>query len=168
MGRNKVSSAEKKRKGNPGKRDIPDEIGVDSPPLRCPSGLSKAEKKYWRIWSASLTEVGKLTILSLPSFLDLIKMKARLDQINDLIKGSDEKCETCGKQNNRSLLQESKFVDSSGQEHSTFKESAYSKLSRDLIVAVHRLEKAWGLTADSMAGLFKKKPKKSEEEKFLG
>lgn len=94
-------------------------------------------------------------------------MKVRLDQINDLIQGNDEKCGTCGKTNNRSLLQESKFVDSAGQEHTTYKESAYSKLSRDLTVVVQRLEKAWCLTGDSMDGIFKRKPKKSEEEKFL-
>ena len=167
MGRNKISGNIKNLRGNPGKRNEPDEIEVDSPSLRCPSKLSKQEKKYWKRWAHPLIEAGKLTVLTIPSFISLIKMTVRLDQINEFISGNDEKCETCGRQNNRSLLQENRFVDSSGQEHSTFKESAYSKLSRDLTKEVHRLEKAWGLTADSAAGVFKPKPKKSKEEEFL-
>ena len=152
---------------SPGKRDIPDEHEVDSPSLRCPPGLSKEEKRYWRIWASSLIDAGRLTVLTVPSFLDLIRMKVRLDLVNQLIQGNTEKCDTCGKQNNRALLQENKFVDGAGVEHSSYRESAYSKLSRDLTTAVHRLEKVWGLTPDSSAGLFKKKKKKSAEESFL-
>jgi len=157
MGRNRISSEDKARRGNPGKRPLPAEHEVPIASLRCPPGLSKLEKKYWKIWAPPLSEIGKLTVMTVPSFLVLLKMKSRLEEVNRFL---DE--------NNRSLLQETKFVDQSGQEHSSFRESAYSKLSRDLTVAVYRLEKSWGLTADSMAGLFKAKPKQSAEEAFLG
>lgn len=103
-----------------------------------------------------MIQVGKLTTMSLPSFLDLIRMKVRLDEVNQFI----SEC-------NQSLIEESKWVDSSGQEHCKFKESTYAKMSRDLTKQVHQLMKSWGLTADSAAGLFKPKPKKTKEEQFL-
>lgn len=167
MGRNRLTTEQKQLRGNPGKREIEPETEIDVP-IRCPMGLSKGEKKYWYMWSPALVEAGRLTMLTIPSFLDLIKMKVRLDLVNEFIEGNTEKCEMCGKQNNRSLLQETKFVDGAGVEHSSFRESAYSKLSRDLTLSVYRLEKAWGLTADSAAGIFTKKKKKSPEEEFLG
>jgi hypothetical protein len=166
LGRNKISEDQKKLTGNPGKREEPPEHEVESPSLRCPPGLSKIEKRYWRTWAPDLIEIGKLTVLTVPSFVTLIRMKARLDQVNAFISGSDEKCAACGKQNNRSLLQEIVFVDGAGVEHISLKESAYSKLSRDLTVSVCRLEKSWGLTADSMAGNFRKK-KTDPAEDFL-
>ena len=151
MGRNRIPSDTKRLMGNPGKRKIPDEYEVHLVSTRIPSGLSKYEKKYWKIWAPSLIRIGKLTELTIPSFLRLIKLKGRLEEVDNYIT-----------ENNKSLLQEIRFIDPSGQEHLNLKESAYSKLSRDLGVTVHRLEKSWGLTADSMAGLFKAKKKKSD------
>lgn len=156
MGRNRVGSDEKKLKGNAGKRDLPEELEVGVPSLRAPRGLNSAEKKYWRIWAPALIKVGKLTVLTQPSLLTLIKMKVRLDQVNRELRKKDG-----------SLLQETVFTDKAGNKHCSSKESAYSRLSRDLTVTVHRLEKTWGLTADSMAGLFKAKRGDSDEEKFL-
>jgi len=156
LGRSKTPINKRKLRGNPGKRDLPVETEVDSAPMRCPIGLSKPEKKYWHIWAPSLIAAGKLTILTVPSLVTLIQMKVRLDEVNRFIR-----------ENNNSLLQESIFIDGSGAQHSTFRESAYSKLSRDLTTAVHRLQKSWGLTADSAIGVFKPRPKKSAEEQFL-
>lgn len=156
MGRNRIRSDEKKLKGNAGKREVPDELEVAVPSQRAPRGLNSAEKKYWRTWAPALIKVGKLTVLTLPSLLTLIKMKVRLDQVNRELRKKEG-----------SLLQEITFKDKAGNVHCSSKESAYSRLSRDLTVTVHRLEKSWGLTADSMAGLFKVKRGESDEEKFL-
>lgn len=62
-----------------------------------------------------------MTDSTLPEFIKLCKNLARRDEIDDYIQES-----------NQSFLQETKFVDATGQEHSAFRESAYSKLSRDL------------------------------------
>ena len=156
MGRNKIPVEERKLRGNPGRHDLPEETEIDSLSIQIPPGLSKMEKKYWKRWAPALILAGKLTEMSLPAFLDLIELKVRLDQVNEFIDG-----------NNKSLLEEKRFVDSSGQEHIEFRESAYSKISRSYTVILHKLEKSWGLTADSMAGVFKARPKKSAIDDFM-
>lgn len=85
------------------------------------ANLNKRSKIYWKILSIEFEKAGTLTNAALPEFIKLCKNLARRDEVDDFI-SSD----------NASLSQESIFVDSSGQEHSTFKESMYSKLSRDL------------------------------------
>jgi hypothetical protein len=155
MGRNKTSAAKKKLRGNPGKRDVLEEYPVESPPLRCPPGLSKAEKKYWRTWGPSLIQVGKLTKLALPSFLTMVKMKVRLDSINDFLGEEDA-----------NLLQKTSFVDTKKKNHTVSKESTYARMSRDLTPLIERMLKRWGLTGDS-AGVFIIKKAKSAEEGFL-
>jgi hypothetical protein len=157
MGRNKLTEAEKKLRGNPGKRDEPEEHEVDSPALRCPPGLSKQEKRYWHIWAPSLIEVGKITVLSVPSFLDLISLRVELDILRKALTVGD-----------LPRYEKTSFVDSSGQEHSVIKESAPSKRCLVLTRDFQRLAKTWGVSGDGSAGLFKKKKKKSEEEEFLG
>ncbi len=64
---------------------------------------------------------GTLTEATLPEFIKLCKNLARRDAIDNFIQTENQSC-----------AQECKFVDSSGQEHTTYKESMYSKLSRDL------------------------------------
>ena len=156
MGRDRTTSDEKRANGNPGRRTIPDEYEVKRASVRCPRNLTALERRYWRLWAKPLIEIGRLTSLNLPSFLTLIQMKARLDKLNIELRNEPE-----------AIMQTDVFVDSSGQEHTKLRESARSRLSRDMWTAVHRLEKSWGLTADSMAGLFKAKQNKSDMEKLL-
>lgn len=157
MGRPKLTEEQKRLRGNPGKRDIPEEHEVEQASLRCPRGLSKEEKKYWKLWAPPLAEVGKLTVITVPSFLDLIKKQVRLDDVEKFIM-----------ENNRSYIQEDAYIDPTGKECKKFKESAYAKMARDLSALLQKLKKTWGLTPDSAGGLFKMKKKTSEEEKFLG
>lgn len=85
------------------------------------ANLNKRSKVYWKMLSAEFEKAGTLTDATMPEFIKLCKNLARRDSVDDFIESD-----------NTSLAQESKFVDASGQEHSTFKESMYSKLSRDL------------------------------------
>jgi len=83
--------------------------------------LNARTKQYWKLLAAEFEKAGTLTNATLPEFIKLCKNLDRRDSVDDYLA-----------KENKSFLQESRFVDSSGQEHSTFRESAYSKLSRDL------------------------------------
>lgn len=83
--------------------------------------LNNRSKKYWKMLSLEFEKAGTLTDSTMPEFIKLCKNLARRDSVDDFI-DSD----------NASLSQETKFVDSAGQEHTTYRESMYSKLSRDL------------------------------------
>lgn len=85
------------------------------------SKIEGRSKIYWKILSSEFEKEGTLTEATLPEFIKLCKNLARRDEVDDFLQTQ-----------NTSLLQECKFVDSSGQEHSTFKESAYAKMSRDI------------------------------------
>lgn len=91
--------------------------------MRIPSWakIEGRSKIYWKMLSDEYERIGSLTDSTLPEFIKLCKNLARRDEIDDFISES-----------NQSFLQETKFIDATGQEHSAFKESAYSKLSRDL------------------------------------
>lgn len=86
---------------------------------------------------------GTLIAATLPEFIKLCKNLSRRDDIDKFIL-----------EENQSLVQETKFVDSTGQEHSTFKESAYSKMSRDYDRIISQQMKT-----------FRPKPKEKEDEK---
>ena len=154
MGKNKKPLRVRELEGNPGKRPLPPGREVDVP-VRAPYGLSDPEKRYWKMWSEDLIAAGKLTKLTLPSFMTMIKMTIRLDTVNEFLE-----------KENTSLLQEIVHIDGSGQEHRTFRESAYAQMSRHLTVTVHRLQKTWLLTADSTEAIFKPRVEKGKEEFF--
>jgi hypothetical protein len=142
MGRDSKSIKQRKVAGNPGKRPLPKQPTTPTPPANMPNKLSKEQLLYWDALSPYLISDGRLNQLTLSSFLNMINMKIRLDKVNEFLNKT-----------NKSMLQETKFIDPSGQEHSTFRESAYSKLSRDLSVAVSKLEKLWGITGMQMQGV---------------
>jgi hypothetical protein len=85
------------------------------------SNIDGRSKIYWNILSSEFEKAGTLTDATLPEFIKLCKNLARRDQVDDFLQNE-----------NMSFLQETKFVDATGMEHSAFRESAYSKLSRDL------------------------------------
>lgn len=91
--------------------------------------------------SVEFEAAGTLTEATLPEFIKLCKNLARRDDIDDFLAAE-----------NKSLLQESKFVDASGQEHSTFKESAYSKMSRDIDGVISRQLKSFRPKPEKKAG----------------
>lgn len=105
--------------------------------------LSKQEKEYWWLLEPEFTKAGTLTNGTLPEFVKLLKNIVRRDEIDRYIA-----------KNNQSFLQEAIFVDSAGQQHSVFKESAYSKLSRDYDrMIMHQMK------------IFRSKPKEKEDKK---
>jgi hypothetical protein len=107
------------------------------------AGLNKTEKRYSKLFMPEFIKAGTLIDSTMPEFIKLCKNLVRRDEIDKLI--SEE---------NQSLVQETKFVDTSGQEHSTFKESAYSKMSRDYDRIISQQMKT-----------FRPKPKEKEDEK---
>jgi hypothetical protein len=158
----KKSAAQRKLNGNPSGRDIPDEVPVGAPPKTAPAYLKNGrEKQYWNLWAGPLIDAGRLTEMTVPAFIDFIQMKVRLDEINDELRDVD------GGTASANLIQDVHYVDSAGKLCTTSKESAHSKLSRDLTVTVTRLMGMWGLLASSV-GVFKPKgPKKRPEEELL-
>lgn len=85
------------------------------------ANIDKRGKVYWKMLSIEFEKAGTLTDSTVPEFIKLCKNLSRRDAVDDFIQ-----------KENMSLLAETKFVDSTGQEHTAFKESVYSKLSRDL------------------------------------
>ena len=153
MGRNKLTEAEKVLRGNLGKRDAPPEVGIEIPKLRVPSILSKTAQKYWRTYAPLLVQIGSLTKLSVPTFIEYCRIKARLDQIHLMV------------DKHPSMLEETKWVDSSGQEHTKLKEAEYFKMMRKLSADALRHERALRMTPDRMAGTYKPKPQ-SKAQRF--
>ena len=105
--------------------------------------LDKISKRYAKLFMPEFIRAGTLSDSTMPEFIKLCKNLVRRDEIDKFI--SEE---------NQSFVQETKFVDTSGQEHSTFKESAYSKMSRDYDRIISQQMKT-----------FRAKPKEKEDDK---
>lgn len=110
------------------------------------ANLSKRSKIYWKMLSVEFEKAGTLTDSTLPEFIKLCKNLARRDDIDSFIETENKSC-----------LQETVFVDSSGQEHTSLRESAYSKLSRDLDRIISQQLKS-----------FRPKPKEKHVKKSKG
>lgn len=78
-------------------------------------------KRYWKILAPEFEKCGTLTNATLPEFIKLCKNLSRRDQQDDFITNE-----------NASLMEESVFIDATGQEHHTFKPSAAHTISKDL------------------------------------
>ncbi len=154
MGRNKKTDAQKDLGGNAGKRKSKPETNIEIAPLRAPSILSKTAQKYWKTYAPLLIQIGLLTKLNVPTFIEYCRIKARLDQVHIMV---DE---------HPSMLEEAKWVDSSGQEHTKFKEAEYFKMMRKLSADALRHERALKMTPDRMAGTYKPEPPKSKAQEF--
>ena len=154
MGRPKNDSKKKKLQGNAGKRKEDKPFEIDGLDLSLVPKLEGQELFYWNVWAKDLAQTGKLNNMTLPDFLSFIKMKARLDTVNEFLE-----------KENTSLLQETINVSASGVEHHNFKESAYAKMSRDLTALVGKMAKDWGLTGGS--GKFIGKLKSNPMDDFL-
>ena len=156
------TNAEKLARGNPGKRKLAPETGVQVADLRCPKGLPKEQKKYWHLYAPNLVRMGKLTVINLPDFLKMIRLEARLDYIDDALeRGFTDP----GSEGSASILQEKKNYHG---EVVDIGESLYSKLSRAYHETIRRYKADFGIRADKMGGLYKPEPKPTEEEEFLG
>ncbi len=105
--------------------------------------LSKREKEYWKLWEPEFTKMGTLTSSTLPEFIGLIRCVARRDVFDDFIQTENPSC-----------LETRKYVDSAGQEHTSFEESKYSKLSRDYNRLINMHMK-----------IFRPKPKAKDDKK---
>lgn len=141
MGRDKLSVVKKQLRGNPGKRSTVKPPVFDLPEVAPPGHLTPDERIYWDKLAPSLIADGRLNQLSLPAFIHFIRVSVRRDDVDAFLKET------------KMYWQETAFTDSSGQEHKTLKESAPSKLSRDLSQTCSRLEKLWGITGVQMQGL---------------
>jgi hypothetical protein len=149
----KLNPSQKKLRGNASRKGkIEDEVEV--PVVVKPDNLSDAEEVYWDLWAPYVEAAGKLTMMTRPSFLNLIRVQARLDAVNKTLNRSDIP-----------LMNRVRYMDVNKKVCTVERESAYSKLSRDLSNLVNALGKPWGVTADSV--MFKPVKKKSKAETFL-
>jgi phage terminase small subunit len=155
MGRPAKSQRQKELEGNPGKRKIQQEIEIELASLRAPSILNKQAKGYWKEYAPLLRKIGSLTRLNVPTFIEYCRIRARLDQIHGMV------------DLHPSMLEETKWIDSSGQENIKFKEAEYFKMVRKLSGDSLKYEKALKMTPDKMAGVYKPAPDTTPEEDFL-
>jgi hypothetical protein len=91
--------------------------------VKVPSWISLDDisKKYWKLLAPEFEKCGTLTNATLPEFIKLCKNLSRRDRQDDFITNE-----------NASLMEETVFVDASGQEHHSFKPSAAHTISKDL------------------------------------
>jgi len=151
----RTTDGEKKRKGNPGNRDTPPEIEIDLAPISAPAILNKSAQKYWRQYAPLLSRMGSLTKLNVPTFVEYCRIRARLDQIHAMV------------DQHPSMLEETKWIDSSGQENIKFKEAEYFKMMRKLSADALKYENALKMTPGKMAGVYRQAPAVSPEDDFL-
>ncbi len=83
--------------------------------------LDIGARRYWKILSPEFEKAGTLTNATLPEFIKLCKNLSRRDLQDDFIL-----------EENMSLVEETMFIDASGQEHHTFKPSAHFTISKDI------------------------------------
>lgn len=152
----KNTEARNKLTGNPGRRPSKGGkgVGVALADQKVPPILRDEEEKVlWKLWAPPLIKAGRLTILTVPSLVDLIKMKVKLDKVNAELDNDLDK-----------LTETTVYIDAKGRDNESTRESTLSKLSRDLTMGVYKLAKSWGLTADSALGIFVPTGKSSAEE----
>ena len=119
MGRQKESAAEKKAKGNPGKRNIVDDPEIqpilDSTP---PEGMGESQIRYWNRYAPYLIKNKFLTDLNITDLISLCNYEVQRENVRQFLSDS------CA-----SLLQEKKNYHGDTVD---LVESAYSKLSRNI------------------------------------
>lgn len=150
----KKTTEKKKLQGNAGRRNEEKPLEVEGLDTSMIPKLEVKEVFYFKLWAHDLVKTGKLNNMTLPDFLTLIKMRARLDIVNEFLDSE-----------NTSLLQETINISVAGVEHKNFKESPYAKMSRDLTALISKQLKDWGLTGGS--GKFVAKPQTNPMDDFL-
>jgi phage terminase small subunit len=119
MGRQKESAAEKKAKGNPGKRKIVDDPEIqpilDSTP---PEGMDENQIRYWNRYAPYMIKNKFLTDLNITDLISLCNYEVQRENVRQFLSDS------CA-----SLLQEKKNYHGDTVD---LVESAYSKLSRNI------------------------------------
>jgi len=98
--------------------------------VRVPRAMSKRARVYFKEYAPLLNNAGKLNPLNFPILVSYCKNLANLDKV---YKALDEI--------NTSLLQENVTYMSGGTEVKSYKESAYSRLARDLSALTMRQAK---------------------------
>lgn len=153
MGRNIKSEAEKRLKGNPGKRKISQEVDVDLiTDATPPRGMNKRQKEYWAMYAPHMIRAGLLTDLNKTDLMKLCFYESQLDAVNKALSS-----------NFKSMLQEKKNYHGDAVD---IVESVYSKLSRNYIATIRILKADLRLRTDKQAGTFRPKPK-SKAELFM-
>ena len=144
MGRPKKSPQEKKRSGNPGKREMGKELYValahDASP---PKGMSKEEARYWNLYAPYMVENELLTDLNRTDLARLCYFEAQLDAIHKMLGGSV------------SLLQEKKNYHG---EVVDLVEGVYSKLSRNYTAMIRTIKADMRIRTDKMRDVVPKPP----------
>lgn len=131
-------------------------MAVDLAPRECPDDWDDRMRYYWDMWADLLINVGLLTVVTLHDFKHLVNDIIRLDDQQEFIKNE-----------NASSMQVNTRMLSSGEEEKTIKESAASKLERDLSILVTKKKKDWMLTPDTAVNVFKPKKEKSTMGKLI-
>jgi hypothetical protein len=154
MGRPRKSEIEKKRAGNPGKRDVlPDpelEVIRDVTP---PGDMPKNQHRYWNLYAPYMVKNNRLTDLNRTDLERLCYFEAQVDAINQMLITEVP-----------SLLQEKKNYHGDVVD---LVEGVYSKLSRNYTEVVRRLKADLRLRTDKV--VFRVKPeKKSKFEGLIG
>ena len=162
MGRNRLSNAELQARGNPGKRPLPNEAPIPVADVRCPYGLPKEQKKYWKLWAPHVVAMGRLTVINMPAFLNMLDAQVILDH---LLRGLTRGLAAPGTDGAMPLMQEKKNYHG---ETVDIGPSTADKQARAWASTVRQLQADFGIRADKMGGLYRPEPKKTEEEEFLG
>ena len=144
MARPRKSAAEKKLRGNPGKRSLGRELKVAlehnaSPP----KGMSKKEAYYWNLYAPYMVENELLTDLNRTDLARLCYFEYQLEEIHKMLAGA------------MSLLQEKKNYHG---EVVDLVEGVYSKLSRNYTAMVRTLKADMRIRTDKMKDVVPKPP----------
>ena len=150
MARPKKSAAEKKRRGNPGKRSLGKELKVAlTGDAAAPKGMIPEEVLYWNLYAPYMVENELLTDLNRTDLGRLCYFEYQLEGIHKMLAGS------------LSLLQEKKNYHG---EVVDLVEGVYSKLSRNYTAVVRTIKADLRIRTDKMKDVVPKPP----EGKFDG
>ena len=156
MGRQKESAAEKRAKGNPGKRKIIDDPDIypilDATP---PDGMEEDQIRYWNRYAPYLIRNKFLTDLNITDLISLCNYEVQREKVRQYLSDS------CA-----SLLQEKKNYHGDTVD---LVESAYSKLSRNIEAIIRVLKADLRIRTDKLkCNPMNDKPKSKFEGLFGG
>lgn len=102
---------------------------------RCPKEFNKIERKWWKFYLPIVRERGIMTVGKYTTLRDLCSVEAQIEYNQALIRAS----------NYAATYQETKYIDSTGLEHTKLTVSPVTRQLNDSLKLKSSLKKALGL-----------------------
>lgn len=118
----------------------------------CPAWLDADGKRTFKALAPKLVKLGLLTEVDGTSFGHLCQVRSRILAATRFLN-----------KENPSLVEETTYVDSTGQEHNTIKQSVYLKIEKEMFDLFRKAAGDFGLTPRGRAGLSVSTGKKDDK-----